>query len=244
MNEARALEKVAEVVSWLDRSRAIYDGDHEHYYRHPDWERMNELLLERLPLIRKIAAAAHPTVENRFIEVNQMYVWPWDGCYDACLELRGALSSAAETTEILGKAGPQLAAESLHPWVWHAAVDLWSDGHRRQAVLDAYNKVEQMTQYKTGRLDVSGKALWGEVFNKESPQPGRSRLRFPEVPADSERFIGAHEGALHFGMGCAQGIRNWAAHTSDAADEQQALEYLAALSVLARWVQVCDPMEA
>jgi hypothetical protein len=183
----------------------------------------------------------HPAAVERLVEVNQMYVWPWDGCYDACLEIRGALSSARDAAEILGKQGPRLAAESLHPWIWHAAVDLWSNGHHRQAVLDAYNKVEQMTQYKTGRLDVSGKSLWGEIFNVALPQRGRARLRFPGIPADSERFIGAHEGALHFGMGCAQGIRNWAAHTSDDADDQQALEYLAALSVLARWVEMCDP---
>ena len=37
-------------------------------------------------------------------------------------------------------------------------------------------------------------------------------------------------------MGCALRIRNLTAHTTDELDEQKALEYLAALSVLAQWV--------
>ncbi|MYE68281.1 MAG: hypothetical protein F4236_09205, partial [Acidimicrobiia bacterium] len=45
----------------------------------------------------------------------------------------------------------------------------------------------------------------------------------------------AHYGAAHFGRGCAQAIRNLATHRTDDRTEQVALEYLAALSVLARW---------
>lgn len=44
---------------------------------------------------------------------------------------------------------------------------------------------------------------------------------------------------MHLGMGCAQGIRNPQAHPSDDITEQEALEQLAALSVLARWVDEC-----
>jgi hypothetical protein len=40
-------------------------------------------------------------------------------------------------------------------------------------------------------------------------------------------------------MGCAQGIRNPQAHPSEDITEQEALEQLAALSVLARWVDQC-----
>ena len=44
---------------------------------------------------------------------------------------------------------------------------------------------------------------------------------------------------MHLGMGCAQGIGNRRAHASDDITEQEALEQLAALSVLARWVDEC-----
>ena len=45
-------------------------------------------------------------------------------------------------------------------------------------------------------------------------------------------------------MGCAQGIRNPQAHPSSDLTEQEALEQLAALSVLARWVDECEVVNA
>ena len=45
---------------------------------------------------------------------------------------------------------------------------------------------------------------------------------------------------MYLGMGCAQGIRNPRAHPSDDVTEQEALEQLAALTVLARWVDECE----
>ena len=45
---------------------------------------------------------------------------------------------------------------------------------------------------------------------------------------------------MHFGRGCAQGIRNLNAHGTGELPKQEALEYLAALSVLARWVEACE----
>ncbi len=45
---------------------------------------------------------------------------------------------------------------------------------------------------------------------------------------------------MYLGMGCAQGIRKPQAHPSDDISEQEALEQLAALSVLARWVDACE----
>ena len=58
-----------------------------------------------------------------------------------------------------------------------------------------------------------------------------------------KRWTSAHEGAQYLGMGCAQGIRNAQAHGTDDLDEQEALEQLAALSVLARWVESSSVVE-
>jgi hypothetical protein len=102
-----------------------------------------------------------------------------------------------------------------------------------------------MAQERLGRRDVSGSKLMGEAFSLESPASGRSRLRFPGEPDPrSETYRSRHLGAMHFGQGCFEGIRNWAAHSIDTADEQVALEYLAALSVLARWVDQCEVLSA
>ena len=72
------------------------------------------------------------------------------------------------------------------------------------------------------------------------------RLRFPKIKKDErpDDWTSAHEGAMHLGMGCAQGIRNRRAHSSDDITEQEALEQLAALSVLARWVDECEVVNA
>jgi putative copper export protein len=55
----------------------------------------------------------------------------------------------------------------------------------------------------------------------------------------SETFRSLHDGAAAFGRGCFLAIRNVLSHEyGEAAEppEQQALEYLAAFSVLARWI--------
>ena len=72
------------------------------------------------------------------------------------------------------------------------------------------------------------------------------RLRFLRIDRNErpDDWTSAHEGAMHLGMGCAQGIRNPQAHPSDDITEQEALEQLAALSVLARWVDACEPVPA
>ena len=67
------------------------------------------------------------------------------------------------------------------------------------------------------------------------------RLRFPDIDRGErpDDWTSAHEGAMHLGMGCVQGIRNPRAHSSEDITEQEALEQLAVLSVLARWVDNC-----
>lgn len=155
----------------------------------------------------------------------------------AVVRLIGIIERQQETAAIFTPTGPQLAATGLHPWVWNAARDLWSDGHHRNAVADAANKIETMLHAKLGRHDVSGKDLYAQAFTTANPKIDSPRLRFPGLPGGTQRWTSAHDGAMHFGMGCAQGLRNWAAHSLDDADEQLALEYLAALSVLARWIE-------
>ena len=159
--------------------------------------------------------------------------------------LIGTLERQEEFERILAP-GPTLAANRLHPWVWEAAASLWDGGHYDSAVHAAYKAVERQTQVSIGRLDLDGKALFGQAFSVKEPKPGEQRLRFPDINSTEEpkRWTSAHEGAQNLGMGCAQGIRNPQAHPSPDLTEQEALEQLAALSVLARWVDACEPVPA
>lgn len=163
----------------------------------------------------------------------------WYRSKPAALRMRGQLAQLAELQTIFypTRRGPQLAADGLHKWVWNSALDLWSDGHHRSAVQTAAASIETHLQLKLGRHDVSGADLARQAFMLAGPKPEKPRLRLPGVPPEqTQRYASAHDGAANFGAGCFMGIRNWAAHTADEADEQVALEYLAALSVFARWV--------
>ena len=147
--------------------------------------------------------------------------------------------------QILGPSGPLLAAEGLHKWVWHAAVNLWGGGHYKQAVNAAAAAVEKQTQVKLDREDISGTKLYTEAFKLDT-RPGERRLRFTHLTEKTangnltESWKSAHQGAMNYGQGCAQGIRNMNAHGTGDPPEQEALEYLAALSVLARWVDTAQ----
>jgi hypothetical protein len=71
------------------------------------------------------------------------------------------------------------------------------------------------------------------------PAPRQPRLRFPG-DRSSDTWRRRQNGGKQFGAGCAEGIRNPAAHDPDLIlPEQIALEQLAALSALARWIDEC-----
>lgn len=171
------------------------------------------------------------------------------GAITATDRLIGILEKREDEQRILGPAGPTLAATRLHQWVWHAAANLWDGGHHKQAVNAAAAAVEEQTQLKLDLGNLSGTKLYSEAFRLDT-KPGERRLRFKhltERTADgnlTETWKSAHQGAMNFGQGCVLGIRNLNAHGTGELPEQEALEYLAALSVLARWVDACQPVPA
>ena len=194
------------------------------------------------PLIEGIASRIDPDNVGRLSERSSRGVWPIRVTQQEVIRLVGIIEQRADYERILGPVGPTLAANRLHRWVWNAAADLWDGGHVDSAVHKAALAVEEQTQLKLGRRDLSGKRLYSPAFCKEDPTADMPRLRFPHIDKTEQKdaWVSAHEGAQHLGMGCAQGIRNPQAHPSDDISEQEALEQLAALSVLARWVDACE----
>jgi hypothetical protein len=170
-------------------------------------------------------------------------MWPWFTARAAMVQLLGLASSQDELQAILGPSGPSIVAARLHPWVWRAAVTLWDDGHYRAALQAAGLQVDTELQAKLGRCDTSGADLVTQAFTTDAPAAGRPRLRFAGFVEPSETFTSKHEGAMAFGRGCMQAIRNIATHLGDEPDEQDALEQLAALSVLARWIDSASVLE-
>lgn len=237
INTELALEALREYLDLIERSRRPADLAEQ--------SQIHDAMTALRPTIERIAAAVDPGIgPARFGYMpspggGSTLVYARQGV----VRLIGILERQHEIAAIFTPKGPQLAATGLHPWVWNAARDLWRDAHHRNAVGDAATKVETMLQAKLGRHDVSGKDLYAQAFTTADPKADAPRLRVRGLAAGTPRWTSAHEGAMHFGMGCAQGLRNWAAHALDDADEQLALEYLAALSVLARWIEEADVVE-
>lgn len=200
-----------------------------------------------LPVIEAIAKQLEPGKVSELKSVPlPLGGVSWGPARVKALRLVGIVEHQADLQRISGTTGPTLAAGQLHPWVWDAAANLWDDGHYEPAVHEAAKAVELRTQLEIDRRDLDGKDLYSKAFSLDDPQPGAPRLRFPDIDRAEQpkRWTSAHEGAMFLGMGCAQGIRNPQAHPSPDITEQEALEQLAALSVLARWVDACEVASA
>ena len=207
-----------------------------------------------LPLMREIAERVHPEIASDLYEPDYADVgtdedgnpaWPWGAVEAAAETLLGVLENRIARQQILGPAGPALAASRLHEWVWDEAKGRWDDGYYGDAVHAAAEVVSHKTQVKLKRRDISGAPLYREAFSLDDPVPGKPRLRLDFVDEeDEETWRSAHEGAMHLGMACSKGVRNLVAHKKADLSEQEALEQLGALSVLARWVDASTPRTA
>jgi uncharacterized protein (TIGR02391 family) len=150
----------------------------------------------------------------------------------------GILAAMDEWAVNLAPAAPVLPADQFHPWVWDAARTYWDSEHYRAAVDAAANAINAHTQTKIGRREVFDTDLMNQVFT-DKPKPGQAYLQLPGNLTD--QTVKSRNRALRpFAEGCFAGIRNPAAHEHGPDwDEQKALEYLAALSILARWIEEC-----
>jgi len=160
----------------------------------------------------------------------------WTRHREAAIRAKEELLRQEEVRTNLGDDAPEFSASSLHPWIWSGAASLWQSGHYHSAVEDAAKKVNAETQNKVGRRDLSETKLFQEAFTEKAAEPGKVRLR-RMVPEGSDTYKSVQRGAMALAEGIFAGIRNPLSHEVDQElDEQVALEYLAALSVLARWV--------
>lgn len=147
-----------------------------------------------------------------------------------------ALEREAELREKLGDTAPRVSAGDFHPWIWGGAASLWQSSHYREAVEGAIKKLNAETQNKLGRRDLSETDLFNQAFSEQPPSPDKPRLHRTKNDGGAT-FRSVQRGARTFAEGVFAGIRNPLAHEADKEmGQQEALEYLAALSVLARWV--------
>ena len=138
---------------------------------------------------------------------------------------------------------PTVDVAEMHPAVWGQAARLWRDGHYRQAVSAAADGVIGLVKSRTGRNDVPDTSQWQQAFSKDDPEPGKPRLRWPGNQTD-QTVKSMNDGLRQFAPGAQMTIRNPAAHGPGELTQQEAVERLSVLSLLARWVDQCDTIEA
>lgn len=222
----------------VDDAHSIYDTDARSA---SPWDHSSHSELLRLqPLIEQIAAIVDPDEPADRFRPQGSY-WLWDTANEAAERLAGILSQADRRDALFPTRGPTLRADGLHDWVWGAASSLWNDGHFHNAVHAAAEAVQRETRVRLGRRGLSGKSLYEQAFSPKAPTEDGPRLRLTFVDEeDSENWRSAHLGTVSLGIAVATGIRNLTGHHAVELTEQEVLEQLAVLSVLARWVDASE----
>jgi uncharacterized protein (TIGR02391 family) len=164
-----------------------------------------------------------------------------DNIIDACDQMIGSLEDLAARAE--AEVPPTVDVAAMHPVVWGQAARLWRDGHYRQAVSAAADGVAQLVKSRTGGPELDDTARWNHAFSEKDPEPGRPRLRWPGDQTD-RTVVSMNDGLRRFAPGAQLTIRNPATHGPGEMTQQEAVERLSVLSLLARWVDQCDLIEA
>lgn len=126
-----------------------------------------------------------------------------------------------------GKRFPAFEGLQLHPRIVTACGYLYRDGHYRNAVLDACLALEDYVKQKSRCRDRDGADLMRYVFSKNNPV-----LAFNALTDDTDRS--EQEGMMHLFEGVMLALRNPRAHALSDDSPEQALEYIALLSLLAK----------
>ncbi len=129
----------------------------------------------------------------------------------------------------------EIVGGALHSWVWTVEVARrWHKGEYADAVDEASKAVNYSVQSKVCRNDLGEVKLFQQVYSIEPASKDKPRLRFGDPNTVTERD--RRQGAMQLSAGWYTAVRNLLAHRAGLSLEKYpALEYLAALSIIARW---------
>lgn len=188
-------------------------------------------------IVERIFAHLDPVWRDR-LETSMNPDQPWNGHRTLVIRAKATIAFDAEISDKLGDNAPRIKASSLHPWAWDGARSLWQSGHYREAVTAAARKINAETQNKLKHRNLSETKLFQDALSTNPPAADHPRLRI--VPDDgSATFASIQRGVMAFAEGCFGAIRNPNSHVHDLPElaEHEALEQLAAFSLLARWIE-------
>ena len=117
----------------------------------------------------------------------------------------------------------------LHPRIAAVCVDLYRNGHYRNAVLDASVALVNYVKEKSRKHELDGSGLMTNVFSKNNPVLAFNDRR-DKTDEDEQ------EGMMHLFVGAVLALRNPRAHALNLDSAEGALEYIAFISMLAKRV--------
>lgn len=202
---------------------------------HESYLELHERSAQTRSIIKKVLG--HDDVPNMMRRTDTAY-WVDEGIEFAEVAL-GVVKTRTETRAKLGTSAPTMKADALHPLIWDAAAKRWESEHYSDAVQRAATALSGHVKDLTERYELGDSELMAQAFSPSPPQAGKPRLRWPGN--DDDLTVKAMRvGILNMGQGVFAAIRNPATHSTDELPKQEALEQLATLSVLARWIDGCE----
>jgi uncharacterized protein (TIGR02391 family) len=119
---------------------------------------------------------------------------------------------------------------ALHPRIAAVCVDLYRDGHYRNAVLDASVALVNLVKERSRRHDLDGARLMSAMYSRNNPILAFNG-RADQTDEDEQ------EGMMHLFMGAVLALRNPRAHALLDDSPELALEYVALISLLGKRVE-------
>lgn len=126
-----------------------------------------------------------------------------------------------------GRALRAIEGLTLHPEIHRASDDLYRDGHYANAVEDSVKALNALVRLRSQIEDLDGSKLMEKVFNPKTPI-----LRFNDLADESDK--NEQLGFMMLFSGAVVGLRNPRAHKLINDDPEQALEFIAFISLLAK----------
>lgn len=239
MNNEMAVDLVSEFVAAVRQLGHLMDTS-PYSQDHPQAPQIRSQINDCIALVEEIAG------EVNLVDVDRLRDWNYQGhrgrAVAAGEEIIGILKNAERRQLIMGDAGPKLSATALHRWVWEEAAPRWDAGFYRDAVQAAATRIVDTELPR--KLGVQPSKTPADLFAAFAPDRAVGpTLRFPGLEKDDVRYASIHRGTMLVGQGVILSIRNPRTHRLEVGEQQHALEELATLSQLARWIDDADLAE-
>lgn len=190
------------------------------------------------PTISRILEIVDPALADEFVRFKNVY-----SQRRVALTALGAVKDMDEIDEKLGASRISISTQSLHENVWEAARARWDSGQFGDAVQRAATFVAATVRNLTGRYDIGETALMQQAFSSKDPEVDSPRLRWPGDENDLT-VRSMNDGLRNLAPGVFMAIRNPATHRIEEITHDQAIEQLATLSLLSRWIDACQLVTA